>query len=111
MGVKRLTLPAYKDQFPVSVTVFTPTGYSYDSSATVVIINTATGVPQTFYAAFAKYVSGRQKTLTLRWLSKQRVSVITWDYRYIVLPTIIFDELMVGEFVSWRGCRVFDYGG
>jgi hypothetical protein len=54
MGVKRLTLLAYKDRFPVSVTVFTPTGYSYDSSATVVIINAATGVPQTFYAAFAK---------------------------------------------------------
>ena len=55
MGIKKLTVPAYKDQFSVAVTVFTPTGYSYDSAATVVILNCATGVPQTYYAPFAKY--------------------------------------------------------
>lgn len=55
MGIKKLRVPAYKDQFPVAVTVFTPAGYSYDSAATVVILNCATGVQQTFYAPFAKY--------------------------------------------------------
>ena len=58
MGIKKLTVPAHKDQFPVAVTVFTPTGYSYDSTATVVVLNCATGVPQSFYAAFAKYLPG-----------------------------------------------------
>src|SRR5947209_2495188 len=29
MGIKKLTVSAYKDQFSVAVTIFTPTGYSY----------------------------------------------------------------------------------
>jgi hypothetical protein len=55
MGRKTLRIAAYKDQFPLAVTVFTSSGYRYDFDKIVVVINNATGVSQNFYSAYARY--------------------------------------------------------
>jgi hypothetical protein len=54
MGMTTIRVPAWKDEFPLAVTVYTPSGDIYDSGKVVVVINSATGLFQNFYAPFAK---------------------------------------------------------
>lgn len=57
MGRNSIRVAAYKDEFPLAVTVFTPIVSRTDAAKIVVVLNNATGVTQNFYSAFARYVS------------------------------------------------------
>jgi predicted alpha/beta hydrolase len=57
MRIKSLRVAAYKDEFPLAVTVFASSESRNDADKTVVLINNATGITQNFYSAFAKYNS------------------------------------------------------
>lgn len=48
-----MRVPSWKDQFPLAATIYTPTGYRYDSEKVVVLINAALGVAQNRYSRFA----------------------------------------------------------
>jgi hypothetical protein len=56
MGLKsvRMQVRAWKDDFPLAATVFTPVGDIYDSEKVVVVISNAMGIFQTYYAPFAR---------------------------------------------------------
>lgn len=53
MGKTSVRVPSWKDQFPLAATIYTPTGYRYDSEKVVVLINAALGVAQNRYSRFA----------------------------------------------------------
>jgi len=53
MGVR---VCSWKDDFPLAVSVFSPAADIYGCEKIVVVINSATGVLQTFYAPFARLV-------------------------------------------------------
>ena len=54
MAKTTLRVPSWKDDFPLAVTVFTPSGDIYGTAKLVVVINNATGLFQKFYAPFAR---------------------------------------------------------
>jgi hypothetical protein len=58
MGEKtvRVRVRSWKDDFPLAVSVFSPAGDIYGGENIVVVINSATGVLQAFYAPFARLV-------------------------------------------------------
>lgn len=56
MAKTSLRVPAWKDGFPIAVTVYTPVGDLYDTEKMVVLISSAIGVPQAFYSKFATFV-------------------------------------------------------
>jgi len=55
MKKEKLTVKAWKDGFPLSVTVFDPENVDADKEKQAVIITGATGIAQQFYAGFARY--------------------------------------------------------
>jgi hypothetical protein len=57
MQIKSLRVAAYKDEFPLAITVFASTESRNDADKIVVLFNNATGVTQNFYSAFARYNS------------------------------------------------------
>ena len=50
MEKNSVKIPAWKDQFPLAATIYTPIGHRYD---TVVLINAALGIAQSSYSRFA----------------------------------------------------------
>lgn len=65
IGVTQITIRC-ADEFPLAATLFVP---KQDIGSRAIVISPGMGVPQTFYARFAKYLASRGHT------------VVTYDYR------------------------------
>ncbi|XXQ29574.1 AB hydrolase-1 domain-containing protein [Plasmodiophora brassicae] len=67
-AVSELTIAALDDGFPIKATLFAPSPSG--AAGPAVLVSAATGVPRTFYAAFAQYLAERHGC-----------AVLTYDYR------------------------------
>jgi predicted alpha/beta hydrolase len=85
MKKESLIVKSWTDGFPLAATVFEPDEEKMHEETVVVVVSSATGLAQTFYAKFARYSSDVAES-NRSWLAIQGIPVVTYDYRYTVWP-------------------------